>query len=145
MIKSSLFCQYPFSEAYAQYMLILTMSIVFSLTCPLITPFGLLYCILKYFVDKHNLMYVYEPTDIESVVHYEAAALVPLACLLQNMLMLVYSVVMEDMPSRTIYILFLTGISGSIFVRERRYVQDLQDAFEPTDHFDYSFKPRSMV
>ena len=51
--------EFPFGEVYAQYLLIFTMTIMFSLTCPLITPFGLIYFVFKHHVDKHNLYYVF--------------------------------------------------------------------------------------
>ena len=36
-------------------MLIFAMVVMFSISCPLITPFGCLYFIMKHFVDKYNI------------------------------------------------------------------------------------------
>jgi calcium permeable stress-gated cation channel len=40
------------------------MGTVYSLACPLITPFALLYLILKNFNDKHNLYFAYGPSHM---------------------------------------------------------------------------------
>ena len=44
----------------------------FSMTCPLITPAGTLFCAVKHFVDRHNLMYVYKRSKINKNVHETA-------------------------------------------------------------------------
>ena len=44
-----------FGEHYARMMLIFAMVVMFSISCPLITPFGCLYFIMKHFVDKYNI------------------------------------------------------------------------------------------
>jgi hypothetical protein len=46
---------------YAWHLVIFTMVITYSVTTPLITPFGVLYFILRYFTDKYNIYYVYRP------------------------------------------------------------------------------------
>jgi hypothetical protein len=37
-------------------MLLFCMTIMFSVSCPLITPFGTLYFVTKHYVDRHNLV-----------------------------------------------------------------------------------------
>ena len=48
------------------------MVVMLSTSTPLITIFGFLYFVLKYFVDKHNLAWVYEPSEIDLDVHSAA-------------------------------------------------------------------------
>ena len=50
----------------------------FSMTCPLITPAGTLFCAVKHFVDRHNLMYVYKRSKINKNVHETAIGYVVL-------------------------------------------------------------------
>jgi hypothetical protein len=42
------------------------MATVYSLTCPLITPFVTIYLLLKHFNDKHNLYFVYGKSSMVS-------------------------------------------------------------------------------
>jgi len=53
-------------------LLLFAMVIMYSISCPLITPFGLVYFILKHLVDKHNLAFVYAPSKINKSVHRSA-------------------------------------------------------------------------
>lgn len=46
--------------------LIFTMATVYSMACPLITPFALIYLMLKNFNDKHNLYFAYGPSHMVS-------------------------------------------------------------------------------
>ena len=39
-------------------MLLFCMTIMFSVSCPLITPFGTLYFITKHYVDRNNLVII---------------------------------------------------------------------------------------
>ena len=83
-----LFCAEPYSvsrfgEQYARMLLILSMVVMYSISCPLITPFGMLllflithtdltglvYFVFKHLVDKHNLAFVYERSNINKNVH----------------------------------------------------------------------------
>ncbi len=48
--------EFRFGEQYARMMLLFCMTIMFSVSCPLITPFGTLYFITKHYVDRHNLV-----------------------------------------------------------------------------------------
>ena len=61
-----------FGEQYARMLLLFAMVVMYSISCPLITPFGLLYFILKHLVDKHNLALVYAPSKINKSVHRSA-------------------------------------------------------------------------
>ena len=61
--------EFRFGEQYARMMMLFCMDILYSMICPLITPFGLLYFIMKHFVDRHNLLYAYKPSKINKEVH----------------------------------------------------------------------------
>ena len=60
-----------FGEHYARMMLIFAMVVIFSISCPLITPFGCLYFILKHLVDKHNLGNIREGFKVEKKIKCE--------------------------------------------------------------------------
>ena len=46
--------------------MVFTMSTVYSLACPLIMPFAMVYIIFKHFVDRHNLYFAYGPSNMIS-------------------------------------------------------------------------------
>ena len=57
---------------YARLMLIFTMTMMYCISCPLITPFGLMFFLVKYYVDRHNLLFAYAPSKINQRVHSTA-------------------------------------------------------------------------
>ncbi len=114
-IDSAVRTEFQFGECYAQYLLIFTVSIMFSLTCPLITPFGLAYGIAKYYVDRHNLFYVFNPSKVNSSVHCTAMTMVIFSTLLQLFMMVVYCFVYKHDIFRELYILLLFFVAFFIF------------------------------
>ena len=65
-IRKSIVIEFVFGIHYSWTILVFTMATVYSLACPLITPFALLYLILKNFNDKHNLYFAYGPSHMIS-------------------------------------------------------------------------------
>ncbi|XP_053972346.1 calcium permeable stress-gated cation channel 1 [Hylaeus volcanicus] len=61
-IRKAVLWEFPLGAHYAWLLLVFTMTTVYSLACPLITPFGLLYLIVKHLVDRHNLCFAYGPS-----------------------------------------------------------------------------------
>lgn len=64
--------EFMYGEQYARMLLIFALVTMFSISCPLITPFGLIYFCLKHFVDRHNLAFIYAPSKINKKVHVSA-------------------------------------------------------------------------
>lgn len=65
-IRKSIVIEFVFGIHYSWTVMVFTMATVYSLACPLITPFALLYLILKNFNDKHNLYFAYGPSHMIS-------------------------------------------------------------------------------
>ncbi|XP_076646607.1 transmembrane protein 63 isoform X1 [Halictus rubicundus] len=61
-VRKAVLWEFPLGAHYAWLVLVFTMTTVYSLACPLITPFGLLYLVVKHLVDRHNLCFVYGPS-----------------------------------------------------------------------------------
>ncbi|TNM95471.1 hypothetical protein fugu_016554 [Takifugu bimaculatus] len=68
-IKRSQAYEFQFGLEYAWTMCIFAVSVTYSITCPIITPFGLLYVILKHMVDRYNMYYAYVPTKLSQRIH----------------------------------------------------------------------------
>ncbi|XP_059838717.1 CSC1-like protein 1 [Hypanus sabinus] len=77
---------YPFEFGlnYAWILCIFTVVTAYSITCPIIVPFGLIYIMLRYLVDKYNLYYTYLPAKLSQRLHtavVKQAAAAPIICL----------------------------------------------------------------
>lgn len=65
-IRKTIISEFPFGIHYTWQLLVFTMGVFYSLACPLITPFALLYLMMKNFNDKHNLYFAYGPSHMIS-------------------------------------------------------------------------------
>ncbi|XP_072503807.1 CSC1-like protein 1 isoform X3 [Notamacropus eugenii] len=76
--------EYEFGAMYAWMLCVFTVIMAYSITCPIIVPFGLIYILLKHLVDRHNLYFAYLPTKLEKKIHFAAvnqALAAPILCL----------------------------------------------------------------
>ncbi|KAH8261554.1 hypothetical protein KR044_011142 [Drosophila immigrans] len=65
-IRKSILIEFPFGIHYAWTTLVFTISIVYSVFCPLIMPFAMIYICLKHMVDRYNLYFAYGPSNMIS-------------------------------------------------------------------------------
>ncbi|XP_029688774.1 calcium permeable stress-gated cation channel 1 isoform X2 [Takifugu rubripes] len=91
-IKRSQAYEFQFGLEYAWTMCIFAVSVTYSITCPIITPFGLLYVILKHMVDRYNMYYAYVPTKLSQRIHRAAISQVMVAPVLCMFWLLFFSV-----------------------------------------------------
>ncbi|XP_031822888.1 CSC1-like protein 1 [Sarcophilus harrisii] len=83
-LKQNQAFEYEFGAMYAWMLCVFTVIMAYSITCPLIVPFGLIYILLKHMVDRHNLYFAYLPTKLEKKIHFAAvnqALAAPILCL----------------------------------------------------------------
>ncbi|XP_031560386.1 CSC1-like protein 2 isoform X2 [Actinia tenebrosa] len=59
LVRKESVAEFAFGHQYAWMIVIYSVMAVYSITCPLVTPFGLLYLILKHLVDRYNLYFNY--------------------------------------------------------------------------------------
>jgi len=120
-IQRAVTYEFRFGEQYARMLLLFAMVIMYSISCPLITPFGLMYFILKHFVDKHNLAFVYAPSKINKSVHRSAINFVIFCVTLLQVFMASFSFIRSinvsvgDLTTRTKLSLVLLFLSIMIF------------------------------
>ena len=69
------------------------MTMMFCVSCPLITPFGCMYFITKHYVDRHNIFYVYKPSKINKRVHATAISFVILSTVVLQFFMTIFRLV----------------------------------------------------
>jgi len=121
-IQRALTYEFRFGEHYARMLLIFAMVMMYSLSCPLITPFGCLYFLLKHFADRHNLAFVYAPSKINKKVHASAINFVIMSVGLLQFFMVVFSIIRSGsvsyLTARTKYALVLFVITINIFTAQ---------------------------
>uniref|UniRef100_A0AAY4DJA4 Transmembrane protein 63A n=1 Tax=Denticeps clupeoides TaxID=299321 RepID=A0AAY4DJA4_9TELE len=84
-VKQNQAYQFEYGAMYGWTLCVFTVIMAYSITCPVIVPFGLLYLLLKHIVDKHNLYFTYLPSRLDRQVHLGAvnqALAAPIICLL---------------------------------------------------------------
>ncbi|XP_004605574.2 CSC1-like protein 1 isoform X2 [Sorex araneus] len=83
-VKQNQAFEYEFGAMYAWTLCVFTVIMAYSITCPIIAPFGLIYILLKHMVDRHNIYFAYLPTKLEKRIHFAAvsqALAAPILCL----------------------------------------------------------------
>ncbi|CAH1103129.1 unnamed protein product [Psylliodes chrysocephalus] len=116
-IRKEILSVFPFGIHYAWTLLIFTICTVYSLTCPLITPFGLLYLCLKHLVDKYNIYYVYRPITMSGEgqrIHADAVKMVRIAILLLQLITALFFFLRANLNTTTC-IAFLGFAMTAIF------------------------------
>ncbi|KAF7666558.1 hypothetical protein LDENG_00101530 [Lucifuga dentata] len=84
-VKQNQAYEFEYGAMYSWTLCVFTVIMAYSIVCPIIVPFGLLYMMLKYLVDKHNLYFAYLPACMDSQIHLEAvnqALTAPIICLI---------------------------------------------------------------
>ncbi|XP_076862449.1 CSC1-like protein 1 isoform X2 [Brachyhypopomus gauderio] len=83
-VKRNQAYEFEYGAMYGWTLCVFTVIMAYSITCPVIVPFGFLYMILKHLVDKHNLYFAYLPACLDHKVHTGAvnqAFAAPIICL----------------------------------------------------------------
>merc|ERR1719154_125967 len=120
-IQRAVTYEFRFGEQYARMLLLFAMVIMYSISCPLITPFGLAYFVLKHLVDKHNLAFVYAPSKINKSVHRSAINFVIFCVTLLQVFMASFSFIrswngtVNNLTTRTKLSMVLLFLSIMIF------------------------------
>ena len=90
-VRSANLYEFMFGYNYGWMLLIFAMTCAYCVVCPLITPFGLLYFVLKHLVDRHNLAFVYARSKINKKVHALAINFVIMSVALLQFFMVIFS------------------------------------------------------
>lgn len=95
--------EFPFGVHYAWMLVIFATMVVYSLSCPLITPFGLLYMIMKHFVDRYNIYFAYGPSKISQQIHATAINSVIVSIVLLQISFITLAVLRHGFKDITIF------------------------------------------
>ncbi|XP_073484414.1 CSC1-like protein 1 [Aquarana catesbeiana] len=84
-IKQHQAYEFQFGAMYAWMLCVFTVVMAYSITCPIIMPFGLMYMLLKHLVDRYNLFFAFLPTKLDKKIHFAAvnqSLAAPILCLI---------------------------------------------------------------
>ncbi|KAM4729301.1 CSC1-like protein 2 isoform 2-T2 [Anableps anableps] len=102
--------EFQFGAAYAWMMCVFTVVMTYSITCPIIVPFGLMYMLLKHLADRYNMYYAYLPTKLDKKIHYGAVNQVVAAPILCLFWLLFFSTVRSGFSAPTSMFTFVVLI-----------------------------------
>ncbi|CAL8099974.1 unnamed protein product [Orchesella dallaii] len=100
-IRKSVLWDFQIGSQYAWMMLNFAIFTVFSLIFPLVTPFGLVYLLMKHFVDRYNMYFAYAPTKVEKEVHGTAINFVIVCMFMLQINLLAYVLVHLEPDDKT--------------------------------------------
>ena len=98
--KANLY-EYPFGFNYSWMLLIFALTAAYGVVCPLITPFGLFYLIMKHGVDRYNIFYAYKRSKISKQIHGTAVNCVIVSLLLQQLILLFFNIIRGQISDPT--------------------------------------------
>ncbi|CAL4071629.1 unnamed protein product, partial [Meganyctiphanes norvegica] len=116
-IRRAILYEFQFGVQYTWMLLAFTMTVFYSVSCPLITPFGTLYMIFKHLVDKYNIYFAYGPSKISKSIHVSAVNFVIVAIVLLQFSLLFLSIVRNGMEKNiTIYSIWFMFMTKVLFI-----------------------------
>ena len=154
--------EFMFGYNYGWMLLIFALTAAYAVVCPLITPFGLFYLIMKHAVDRYNLYFAYKPSKISKNIHATAVNCVIISLLIQQLVLLFFNIVRSQDSStrilspRAIFsltmlviftLLFLAQIFFHVFkgISPLQYVQRPNNsAYSSNEHSDNSNNAEDM-
>ncbi|KAK3802083.1 hypothetical protein RRG08_049973 [Elysia crispata] len=81
-VRKAVLWDFQYGIQYAWMLCIIAITVSYSIPCPLVCPFGLLYLLLKHAVDRYNIFFVYNPSRINRHIHGSAVTFVLWAVIL---------------------------------------------------------------
>ncbi|XP_076441822.1 osmosensitive cation channel TMEM63C-like isoform X2 [Babylonia areolata] len=75
-VRKSVLWDFQYGAQYAWMLCIFAIVVCYSIACPLVTPFGLVYLGLKHLVDRYNIFFAYNPSKINKHIHSSAVTFV---------------------------------------------------------------------
>ncbi|CAF4402360.1 unnamed protein product, partial [Rotaria magnacalcarata] len=108
--------QFPFrfGVQYAWTGAVFSVILAYSIICPLITPIGLIYLLIKRAVDKYNLVFVYDTEIADKSVHRLAGSFIIVALIIQQLTLLFFVLLRSESLTYLSIVLLGSGIYISI-------------------------------
>jgi len=119
-VRKAIVYEFPFGINYGWLLLIFALTVSYSVICPLITPFGLFYMIMKHGVDRYNIYYAYKRSKINKNIHGCAVNCVMISLLIQQLVVLFFNTVRTSndglLPPKAIFSITMFVIFSLLFI-----------------------------
>ncbi|VCW69262.1 unnamed protein product, partial [Gulo gulo] len=109
--------------------------IAYSITCPIIVPFGLLYLCMKHVTDRYNMYYSYAPTKLNEQIHMAAVYQAIFAPLLGLFWMLFFSILRLG----TLHTITFFSLSTLIFSMIIAFLSTLLGKLQGVSDYEVSY------
>ncbi|CAF3558098.1 unnamed protein product [Rotaria socialis] len=96
VIRHALQFPFRFGVQYAWTSAVFCVILAYAIACPLITPIGLIYMLIKRAVDKYNLVFVYDTEIADKSVHRLAGHFIIIALIIQQLTLLFFILVRSE-------------------------------------------------
>lgn len=112
--------EFAYGQQYAWMLVIFSVMVVYCITCPLVTPFGLLYLALKHLVDRYNLYFNHRAPAykyVDSTVHSTAVTFALISTFFLLLSLLFYSVIRLGIDDpQTVFTLVVVTVTVVLFL-----------------------------
>ncbi|XP_016283828.1 calcium permeable stress-gated cation channel 1 isoform X2 [Monodelphis domestica] len=102
---------FEYGREYSWICCVIGVVMSYSITCPIIVPFGLLYVCMKHITDKYNLYYAYAPTKLKEDFHLVGVYQVMVAPILAILWLLFFTMAHLGFHPITLFTLTILFIS----------------------------------
>ncbi|CAF2045558.1 unnamed protein product [Rotaria magnacalcarata] len=117
VIRHALQFPFRFGVQYAWTGAVFSVILAYSIICPLITPIGLIYLLIKRAVDKYNLVFVYDAEIADKSVHRLAGSFIIVALIIQQLTLLFFVLLRSESLTYLSIVLL-----GSLFLTSGIYI-----------------------
>merc|ERR1719433_932271 len=143
-VRAANLYEFPFGFNYGWMLLIFALTVAYGVVCPLITPFGLFYLVMKHGVDRYNLYYAYKRSKINKNIHATAVNCVIVSLLIQQLILLFFNLI-RGQPSDssasvlnsraifsiTMFTIFLGLFAAQVFFHIFKGFSPIQYTYQP--------------
>ena len=122
-VRRAILYEFPFGVNYAWMLLVFALTVSYAVICPLITPFGLFYFLMKHAVDRYNIYFAYKRSKINKNIHGCAVNCVCISLLIQQLILLFFNTVRSKdseslLPPRAIFSITMFTIFSLLFMAQ---------------------------
>jgi len=143
-VRRAILYEFPFGVNYAWMLLVFALTVSYAVICPLITPFGLFYFIIKHGVDRYNIYFAYKRSKINKNIHGCAVNCVCISLLIQQLILLFFNTIRSKdsdslLPPRAIFSITMFTIFSLLFMAQMFF-----HAFKGISPIQYTVNPPSQ-
>lgn len=95
-VRKGVVWEFQYGIQYAWMLCVFCVIVVYSIPCPLIAPFGLIYMIFKHLVDRYNIYFVYKRSRINKYIHQSAINFVVIAVIMLQCNIVFFTIVRSE-------------------------------------------------